>query len=108
MVRECSRARASLSSLAKRSLSNVARARRPRSPVYPYSGFESFKLTAPDVGHMHGCRAYAYADGDCARQATSSGLEGSLLQKWSAAAVDSMSTAPHHTDIGYCRDWFES
>ena len=26
-------------------------------PVYPFSAHESFKLTAPDVGHMHGCRA---------------------------------------------------
>ena len=77
-------------------------------PVYPFSADESFKLTAPDVGHMHGCRAYAFDDGECARQATSSAIEGDLLRRWSAAAVDSMSTAPHRTEVSYCRDWFES
>ena len=30
-------------------------------PVYPFEGSASFKLTAPDVGHMQGCQTYAYS-----------------------------------------------
>ena len=101
-------------------------------PVLPAGGDnETFRLTAPDVGHLGGCSSYRTCDGEedttttsagapaacngpCAIQASvashspsddKTGLSGTALRKWATNAVDSMSLVDRTTDTAICRDW---
>ena len=74
-------------------------------PVYPFSGSKSFMLTPPDVGHTGGCAAYGFANGTCARQASSDALVGAALRRWSVDAFDTMRRVPRWT-ADTCRSWY--
>ena len=75
-------------------------------PVYPLGGSDhTFGLTAPDVGHMGGCAAYARDGGECARQSTLDALVGEVERAWVVAAVDAMASAGRWTGTSRCRAW---
>ena len=76
-------------------------------PVYPLGGSDhTFGLTAPDVGHMGGCAAYARDGGECARQSTLDALVGEVERAWVVAAVDAMASAGRWTGTSRCRAWY--
>ena len=75
-------------------------------PVYPLGASDvTFGLTAPDVGHLGGCAAYALDGGECARQASLDALVGEVERAWVVAAVDAMASADRRTGTSQCRAW---